>query len=214
MIKHAAVILDADAGRRNALVRALYGATWHVEPCDSFAELQAFWPDDGVVIAHDDGAIPERIFELMAERGWWRPVAVYAGDPAPSRIVDVVLMGAMDYFAWPMADRLLDERLRLAIERHASFAELRQKASRSKMLVASLTGREREVLLALVEGASNKSIARDLGLSPRTVEIHRGNMMTKLRVKHVGEAISIALYAGLASEPRDAPGAESPSSGG
>jgi FixJ family two-component response regulator len=207
VIKHAALILDGDAARRNALVRSLYGAAWHVEPCDSFAELQAFWPDDGVVIAHDDGAIPERIFELMAERGWWRPVAIYAGDPAPSRIVDVVLMGAMDYLAWPIADRLLDQRLRLVIERHASFAELRQKASRAKMLVASLTGREREVLLALVDGASNKSIARDLGLSPRTIEVHRGNMMTKLRVKHVGEAISIALYADLASERPDEPGA-------
>ena len=211
VIKPAVVVLDPDAARRNSLVRSLYGAAWHVEPYESFGELRAFWPDNGIVIAHDDEAAPGKIFELMADRGSWRPVVVYAVDPQPSRIVDIVLMGAMDYLSWPIPDRLLNERLRLVIERHASFTELRQKTSRSRKLVAKLTQREREVLLALVEGASNKSIARELGLSPRTVEIHRGKMMGKLRVRHVGEAISIALYAGLSHERPDEPGIDAPS---
>jgi FixJ family two-component response regulator len=199
--KPAVVVLDSDPARRNALVRLLYVSAWHVEPYESFAELQAFLPSGSIVIAHDDDAIPRKIFDLLLERGTWRPIVFYAGDPDPSRIVDVILMGAMDYLRWPFASALLNERLRLLLERQSSVAELRQKASRSKKLIATLTQREREVLFFLAQGASNKSIAQQLRLSPRTIEIHRGNMMSKLGVKHVGEAISIALYADM-SGPR------------
>src|SRR4029079_8140268 len=69
VIKPAALVLDSDPARRNNLVRALYGAAWHAEPYESFAELRAFWPNDGIVIAHDHDAVPDRIFELMADRG-------------------------------------------------------------------------------------------------------------------------------------------------
>lgn len=199
MIKPAVVVLDTDPARRNRLVRSLYVEAWHAEPYESFDELRAFLPSGSIVIAHDDDATPRKIFDLLLERGTWRPVVFYAADPQPSRIVDVILMGAIDYLRWPFANALLNERLRLLLERQTSFAELRQRASRSKQLVARLTPREREVLLFLAQGASNKSIAQQLKLSPRTIEIHRGNMMGKLGVKHVGEAISIALYADLSS---------------
>ena len=203
MIKPAAVVLDSDPARRNSLVRSLYGAAWHVEPYESFEELRAFWPSASLVIAHDDDAAPRQIFDLLLERGRWQPIVFYAVEPEPSRIVDVILMGAMDYLAWPFPDAVLNERLRLVEARRTSFAELRQKASRSRKLVASLTQREREVLLSLAQGASNKSIAQDLQISPRTIEIHRARMMTKLGVKHVGEAISIALYADLSNAPSE-----------
>jgi two-component system response regulator FixJ len=203
--KPAVVVLDSDAARRHRLVRSLYVAAWHVEPYESFDELQAFLPAGSIIIAHDDDAIPRKLFDLLLERGSWWPIVFYAADPEPSRIVDVMLMGAIDYLRWPIPDALLNERLRLLLERQMSFAELRQKASRSKRLIAALTQREREVLFFLSQGASNKSIAQELKLSPRTVEIHRGNMMGKLGVKHVGEAISIALYADLTGpRPEDA----------
>ncbi|HEY7807180.1 MAG TPA: LuxR C-terminal-related transcriptional regulator [Croceibacterium sp.] len=203
MIKPAAVVLDSDPARRNSLVRSLYGAAWHVEPYESFEELRAFWPSASLVIAHDDDAAPRQIFDLLLERGRWQPIVFYAVEPEPSRIVDVILMGAMDYLAWPFPDAVLNERLRLVEARRTSFAELRQKSSRSRKLVASLTQREREVLLSLAQGASNKSIAQDLQISPRTIEIHRARMMGKLGVKHVGEAISIALYADLSNAPSE-----------
>jgi len=69
------------------------------------------------------------------------------------------------------------------------------KASEAKIRLASLTGREHDVLNGLVAGYPNKTIAYDLGISPRTVEIYRANMMEKLRVRSLSEALRIAFIA-------------------
>lgn len=195
MLKPALVVIDSDAGRRHALVRLLYGSDWHPEPYENLEELAAFWPAAAIIIAHDDGDTPRRIFDLMLERGSWQTVVFYATDPEPSRVVDTVLMGAADYLGWPISAAFLDERLRLQARRRSSTAQLRQKVAYSRKLVASLSEREREVLVSLAAGASNKTIADELNISPRTIEVHRANMMGKLRVRHVGEAIAIAVYA-------------------
>jgi two-component system response regulator FixJ len=65
--------------------------------------------------------------------------------------------------------------------------------------VESLSGREKDVLIGLVEGRANKVIAQDLNLSPRTVEIHRANLMLKLNVRSLSEALRIAFAAELIS---------------
>jgi FixJ family two-component response regulator len=195
----AIVLVDSDRLRRNDVARFFYYSGRHVEPYESFEELRAFWPQAGIVFLHDDEEALRSIFDLMLDQGCWLPVIVYAADPAPSRIVDVILMGAMDYLEWPMSSDELTARLELLTERKTSFAELRRKAARSQRLVDTLSQREREVLFALAEGATNKTIARDLRISPRTIEIHRSNMMMKLGVHHLGEAITIALYSGFSS---------------
>lgn len=74
------------------------------------------------------------------------------------------------------------------------------RASRSAeaaVLVAGLTAREQDVLKGLAHGLPNKTIAYDLGISPRTVEVHRANLMTKLNVRSLSEALRIAFAAGL-----------------
>nr|WP_166178726.1 LuxR C-terminal-related transcriptional regulator [Altererythrobacter segetis] len=197
------VLVDSDPLRRNSVARFFYDNGRHVEPYEDLKELRAFWPEVGLVFLHDDEEALGSIFDLMLDRGCWLPVIVYAIDPRPSRIVDVIQMGAMDYLKWPMTDEDLSARLALLSARRTSFAELRRKATRSQKLVGALSGREREVLFGLARGATNKSIARDLQISPRTIEIHRSNMMCKLRVNHLGEAITIALYSGFASSASD-----------
>ena len=67
-----------------------------------------------------------------------------------------------------------------------------------------LTPRERDVLVGLVRGLPNKTIAYDLGISPRTVEIHRANLMDKLDVRSLSEALRIAFAAGLGDDPQPA----------
>jgi FixJ family two-component response regulator len=195
----AIVLVDSDRLRRNDVARFFYHNGRHVEPYESVDELRAFWPQAGLVFLHDDPAALHSIFDLMHDQGCWLPVIVYALDPQPSRIVDVILTGAMDYLEWPMSGDELATRLALLGQRDRSFAELRRKAVRSQRLVDTLSEREREVLFGLARGATNKTIARDLQISPRTIEIHRANMMTKLRVHHLGEAICIALYADFSS---------------
>jgi two-component system response regulator FixJ len=74
------------------------------------------------------------------------------------------------------------------------------KADEARVRLASLTGRERDVLDGLVAGYPNKTIAYDLGISPRTVEIYRANMMEKLRVRSLSEALRIAFIAEQAED--------------
>lgn len=197
------VVIDPDSGRRNGVTRFFYDNSYHVEPYESFEELRGFWPDAGIVMLHDDEDALRAIFELMLERGCWLPVIAYATDPEPARVVDVILMGAMDYLKWPTTNAELTARLQLLNTRKKTFSELRRKASHSQKLVDNLTRREREVLFGISRGASNKTIARNLQISPRTIEIHRANMMGKLGVTHVGEAVSIALYAGFSTPAYD-----------
>lgn len=199
----AIVLIDPDPLRRNSVARLFYDTGRHVEPYENLAELRAFWPKVAVVLLHDDEDSLAAMFDIMLDQGCWLPVIVYARDPKPARIVDVVLMGAMDYFRWPITAAEIAGRLELLSARKKSFAELRRRAGHSQRLIDALSPREREVLFGLARGASNKTIARDLDISPRTIEIHRSNMMNKLRVKHLGEAISIALYSGFSDSAPD-----------
>ena len=69
--------------------------------------------------------------------------------------------------------------------------------AKAQKLIRLLTGREMDVLKCLVSGASNNEIASRLGISPRTVEVHRANMMRRLNARSVADAVRIGLYAGL-----------------
>lgn len=190
-------LIDPDDRRRGATSRLIYQIGLHVEPYECLAELQQHWPEAGIVILHDDPAGLEEIFELMVDQLTWLPVIVYSEKPSPERIVDVVLQGAMEYLAWPLDPQRFRERLRLLLSRNRSFAELRRRAMKAQRMVNGLSKREREVLFELASGGQNKDIARNLHISPRTVEIHRANMMGKLGARSSQEAVAVALFADL-----------------
>ena len=76
-----------------------------------------------------------------------------------------------------------------------AIEELEQRVMEAKSAVARLTARQRQVLQGVLHGYSNKQIARDLGISPRTVEIHRGYMMDRLDAKTTADAVRIGIYA-------------------
>ena len=85
----------------------------------------------------------------------------------------------------------------------ARRAERDQATERVKALIAALPPREREVLDGLLAGGTNKTIARDLGLSPRTVEAHRARIMERLGAQSLPELVQIAVAAGLQPKPQD-----------
>ena len=88
------------------------------------------------------------------------------------------------------------EVLREALTIARLRAEIRQGATDAQRRLDRLTEREREVLMALVDGMPNKGVAQALGISPRTVEVHRARLMDKLEVASIAEAVKIALAAG------------------
>ena len=97
-------------------------------------------------------------------------------------------------------DRLLAMVARISEEADA-YAAARRKVIEARNRIATLSPREREVLDWLAEGRSNKMIARELSISPRTVEIHRANMMQKLSATHAAEAVRLRIEAHLTDQP-------------
>jgi len=135
--------------------------------------------------------------QALTASGVAMPVIVLTGHGDISIAVRAMKAGAVDFIEKPFEKaKLLD-----AIE--AGFAQLDDKAGRAERAgdamtaIAALTDRERDVLEGLAQGLPNKTIAYDLGISPRTVEVHRANLMTKLNVRSLSDALRLAFAAGL-----------------
>ncbi len=190
-------LIDEDFRRRATISHCLSAGQVHVEPLENPAELIRRWPRSGMILAHDDGDTLPALLAHVTRSGEWLPVIAYAQAPAPQVVVDAVLDGAIGYLAWPFAQGELDAAIAAAEHRSQRFgkAALRQAVARSR--VDRLTRREREVLNGVASGLSNRLIGERLAISPRTVEIHRANMLTKMEVSHTSEAIRIAIEASL-----------------
>ena len=134
--------------------------------------------------------------ELRA-RGVMLPVVIMTGHGDIDMAVAAMKAGASDFIEKPFEKAALlgcvEAARRVAVADRGAGA--RAEDARARLNV--LTDREREVLDGLVEGLPNKTIAFDLGISPRTVEIHRANLMQKLEVKSLAEALRIAFHAGV-----------------
>lgn len=170
---------------------------YHAEVYADTGELIGHTPSSGIIVADDDpniGGIACLINDL-AMAGIWLPVIAAAHHPAPERVVSAMKAGALHYLALPLDMELFDDTLSRLGGEAAAFGSARRKMIDARSMVASLSKREREVLDWLTRGCSNKAIARELDISPRTVEIHRANMMHKLGASHAAEAVRIRIEA-------------------
>ncbi|WP_176598698.1 response regulator FixJ [Sphingobium sp. 15-1] len=133
----------------------------------------------------------------LRERGVMLPVVIMTGHGDIDMAVTAMKAGASDFIEKPFEKAALlgcvDAARRVAVADRGASA----RADDARARLNILTEREREVLDGLVEGLPNKTIAYDLGISPRTVEIHRANLMQKLEVKSLAEALRIAFHAGV-----------------
>jgi FixJ family two-component response regulator len=194
------ILVDGDLKRRAAISHFLGSHGIHVEPFETVTELSGHRPRQGLILVNDgDGTIPALTSQLV-QSGNWLPVVAFGEQPAPRQIVDAILGGAIDYLAWPFDDAELTQTLEYAEERaeNVGNAKLREAMARSR--IERLTPREREVLVGIAAGHSNRTIADNLAISPRTVEIHRANMLHKIGATHTSEAIRIAIEASLTGD--------------
>ena len=111
-----------------------------------------------------------------------------------------MLAGALDYLAWPFDSHDVEATIAKIQGHVANAARAQYRRASAEQLVSTLSPRERDVLAELVEGHANKDIGARLGISPRTVEIHRASALRKLSAATSAEAVRIGLYAGLDSD--------------
>lgn len=192
--------------RRVQLAGLFLSNEMHCEIYDGIDEFLGHLPSDGIILLGDDGSrYSSSVFErLQAGNGFGLPIICYSSDPSPDLIVSAMKNDAMDFLQFPFEiNRFFDCLRRNDIE---STTARRKLVIEAAQLVKSLTTREFEVLTGMVEGGSNKMIARSLEISPRTVEIHRANMMEKLQCKTMAEALVIGVFAGLCKPPECLPG--------
>jgi two-component system, LuxR family, response regulator FixJ len=190
-------ILDSDSARRARLARLAFAAGHHAEIYAHAEELLTHAPVRGLVLAQDE-PVGEGITALVAammRAGQWLPVIAIAENPSISAVVKAIKVGALDYLTVPEQIAPLNE----AVARSAREADAqrlsRARAAEARQRIGRLSMREREVLDRLADGCSNKVIARDLEISPRTVEIHRMKMMDKLGARHAAEAVRLRIEA-------------------
>ncbi|HJQ16144.1 MAG TPA: response regulator [Allosphingosinicella sp.] len=133
-------------------------------------------------------------------RGISLPVIVMTGHGDVNVAVQAMKAGAVDFIEKPFEKATLLQAIDEGFSRieHSQRSEAR--AQEAQVRLEALTGRERDVLHGLVRGLPNKTIAYDLGISPRTVEIHRANLMAKLKVASLSEALRIAFAAGMGED--------------
>jgi len=138
--------------------------------------------------------------KAMAERGIAMPVVVLTGHGDITVAVRAMKGGAVDFIEKPFEKVVLLTAITAAFERLDDAGARAARAGDAAVAIAALTNREQDVLRGMAQGLPNKTIAFDLAISPRTVEVHRANLMAKLQVKNLSEALRIAFAAGLQEE--------------
>ena len=131
----------------------------------------------------------------LKERGVGLPVVIMTGHGDVTLAVQAMKAGAIDFIEKPFEKAVLLGAIDQAFNRLDRSTDTRERANEAEVRLNALTPREREVLDGLAQGLPNKTIAYDLGISPRTVEIHRANLMSKLGVRSLSEALRIAFAA-------------------
>lgn len=196
--------IDSSSRHRAELARIGFSLGHHSEVYGDLMELSVHPPREGIVIARDaveEGGVA-MILERLSRIGIWLPLIAIEVQPRPGRIVEAIKSGALDYLSLPLDPERLSRCL-ARIEKEAEvFGQARRRMIEARDRISSLSQREREVLDWLTEGSSNKVIARELDISPRTVEIHRANMMSKLGARHAAEAVRLKLEAKLEPQIR------------
>jgi two-component system response regulator FixJ len=190
-------LIDNSTSRRAAICHLLAQSELYVEPFESVDEIKAHWPRSGIILAEDAPSLLAALLATMAERNHWLPLIGFSENPGAQRVARAILDGALGYLEWPCSPAEIYEAIAGAEENAERLGSVRLRQARARSQIEKLTPREQQVLSAITEGLSNREIGERLAISPRTVEIHRSNMLIKVGASHTSAAIRIAIEASL-----------------
>ena len=193
-------LVDDDEAIRRSAGFMLKTSGFQVESYESGVELlkkaPALAPGCILLDIRMPGMDGLEVQQKLQEKGVSLPVIIMTGHGDVTLAVQAMKAGAVDFIEKPFEKASLLRALDEGMERLRQGEVSRDRSRDAGIRLQALTPRERDVLDGLAQGLPNKTIAFDLGISPRTVEIHRANLMTKLGVRSLSEALRIAFAAG------------------
>ena len=192
-------VIDDDVDVRQSLAFLLSTAGLAVRVHDSAVAFLKALPDAQQGCVLTDIRMPEmdglelqrRLLEMKA--GF--PVIVMTGHGDVPMAVEAMKAGAVDFIEKPFDDETLLSAIRSALDSHARNRERDERVVAIRKRLEAWSAREREVLRGLAAGKANKVIAYDLGISARTVEVYRANVMTKMQADSLSELVRMVLMA-------------------
>ncbi len=192
-------LIDDDGAVRHSLAFVLTAAGHAVRVYESgsafLAALQTLQPGCIVSDVRMPGVDGLELLRKLRELGVDMPVIVITGHADVPLAVGAMKAGASDFIEKPFDDETLLRAIRIALESYEASSDRDAERAEIRGRLNSLTPREREVLDGLLAGYPNKTIAYDLKLSPRTVEVHRGNVMAKMGATSLSSLVRMALTA-------------------
>ncbi|TSD85483.1 response regulator transcription factor [Mycobacterium sp. KBS0706] len=200
-------IVDDDEAVRLSLSFLLETAGFRVETHHSAVAFldRSGIPTQGCIVT--DVRMPEMdgltLQQKLVERGIALPVIVMTGHGDIPIAVQALKAGAVDFLEKPFDDELLISAVRTALERNQRDRGRQSETAVLSSRLVALTPREQEVLAALVKGDPNKTIAYDLGISARTVEVHRARVMEKMQARNLSDLVRMWLALRPEDDSRD-----------
>jgi FixJ family two-component response regulator len=197
-------LVDDDAGVRKSFSRVLREEGWNVE---AFESAEAFLARrdqkvQGCVVL--DVTMPGldglELQRRLAAAGESLPIVFVSGHGDIPMSVQAIKAGATDFLTKPVEARVLVAAVRAAIDQDIAARQALAATEELRQRLASLTPREREILVALAGGKLNKQIAGDLGVVEQTVKFHRARIMERMQAKTVAELMHIAARVGISAE--------------
>jgi two-component system response regulator FixJ len=192
-------VVDDDEAVRDSLAFLLRAAKLEFKTYDSAVTFLRHPPASGCVVT--DVRMPEvsgtDLLQRLRELGLTLPVIVITGHGDVPLAVEAMKLGAADFFEKPFDDDALLAAVRTALSKDSESSKHNVERAEISDKLAGLSNRERQVLEGLVSGHANKIIAHNLGISPRTVEIYRANVMTKMNAASLSELVRMALVVGM-----------------
>jgi two-component system response regulator FixJ len=189
-------IIDDDAAMRDSLAFLLQVNRIPYRVFESAIAFLEDLPEDGGCVL-SDVRMPQmngiEMVRKLKELDYRAPIIVMTGHADVPLAIEAMKAGVFDFIEKPFDEDLLLQALRAALEKGKAQSEQDEALATTRGRIAALSPRERDVLEGLVDGKANKVIAYDLGISPRTVEIYRANLMTKMQARSLSELVRMAL---------------------
>jgi two-component system response regulator FixJ len=194
-------VIDDDAAMRDSLNFLLDSAGFGVTLFDNAKDFLDALPGLAFGCVVSDIRMPGldgiELLKRMKAQSSPFPILIMTGHGDVPLAVEAMKLGAVDFLEKPFEDDRLTTMIESAIRQADTAARSEAIAQDIAARIASLSPRERQVMEGLIAGLSNKLIAREYDISPRTIEVYRANVMTKMQANSLSELVRLAMRAGM-----------------